>query len=88
MTATAKALVQRLRQAREAVLRAEPALTFAQILFAAALIAAPVGLLLLTRRRRARSASAARGSPAGPGYDSVERTDAATESRSPSEYKG
>jgi hypothetical protein len=51
---TLKALVHRLRQARSAVLRAQLALTGAQILFWAALIAAPVALALRARERRMR----------------------------------
>lgn len=51
MTATAKALVHRLRQIRKTALRAELAVTAAQVLFWTALIAVPAGALLLARRR-------------------------------------
>ena len=51
MTAKAKALVHRLRQIRKTALRAELAVTAAQVLFWTALIAVPAGALLLARRR-------------------------------------
>jgi hypothetical protein len=51
---TLRAPVHRLRQARSAVLRAQLALTGAQILFSAVLIGAPVALALRARQRRMR----------------------------------
>ncbi|WP_156766723.1 hypothetical protein [Mycobacterium sp. E2327] len=48
------ALVHRLRQARGVLLRAQLALTGAQILFWVTLIGAPVGLALRARQRRMR----------------------------------
>ncbi|WP_156771920.1 hypothetical protein [Mycobacterium sp. 1245805.9] len=53
MKTTSRALVHRLRQARAVVLRAELALTGAQILFWVALIGVPVGLALRARRAAA-----------------------------------
>ncbi|OBK49702.1 hypothetical protein [Mycobacterium sp. 1081908.1] len=54
MKTSSGALAHRLRQARAVALRAQLALTGAQILFWVALIGAPVGLALRARRRRAR----------------------------------
>jgi hypothetical protein len=52
--ATLRALVHRLRQARAVVLRAELAVTVAQILFWGALIGVLAGLALRARRHRSR----------------------------------
>jgi hypothetical protein len=51
---TLRALVHRLRQARSAVLRAQLALTGAQMLFWVALIGTPVALALRARQRMRR----------------------------------
>ena len=69
MTATAKALLHRRRQVRSTVLRAELALTAAQVLFWTALIAVPAGLVLLARRR-SHSGPAPWGSPAAGAHPS------------------
>lgn len=88
MIAAAKSLMHRLSQAQRVVLRTELALTFAQILFWVALIAAPVGVVLAVRRRRTPSGPEAWGSPGGPGDGSRQSAGAAAQNTSPSEYRG
>jgi hypothetical protein len=64
---TLKALIHRLRQARAMALRAELAVTGAQILFWAALIGVLAGLALRLRRRNQtppQQPSSARSAPA------------------------
>jgi len=85
MTAKAKALVQRLRQARQVVLGAELAATLTQTLFWGALIAAPVGLLVVARRRRSEGKPAAAGAPA---YGSETSPLTNADGKTPSEYQG
>lgn len=55
MGTTAQAVVRRLRQARAAALRAQLAVTAAQILFWGTLIGVFAGLALRAWRRRSRS---------------------------------
>jgi len=89
MTAKAQALVHRLRQARHVVLGAELAATFAQILFWGALIAAPVGLLVVARRRqKTDSKPAGPGAPAAPAYGSETSPLTNADGKTPSEYQG
>ncbi len=89
MTAKAQALVQRLRQARQVVLGAELAATLTQTLFWGALIAAPVGLLAVARRRqKADSRPAGPGAPATPAYGSETSPLTNADGKTPSEYQG
>jgi len=87
MTTTAKALVNRLRQVRAAVLRAELAVTVAQVLFWTALITVPAGLLLLARRR-IRSEPAPWSPPAATAHHSPQQPATPEDNRSNSNSQG